>query len=59
MRHYSTAWETGKAMLIYIDKVTCLRMHKLIEFYWNERIRELERKLSSVGDEQDEQYRRR
>ncbi len=56
VRHYSMAWETGKAMLVCIDKVTCLRMHKLIEFYWNERIRELERELPSAGDEQDEQY---
>ena len=40
--HYSAAWETGKAMLVCIDKLTCVRMHRLIEFYWHERIRELE-----------------
>ncbi len=57
--HYSTAWETGKAMLVCIDKITCVRMHRLIEFYWNEKIRELEERLSSAADEQDEQYRRR
>ena len=33
--HYSTAWETGKAMLVCIDKITCVRMHRLIEFYWD------------------------
>ncbi len=27
VRHYSTAWESGKAMLVCIDKVTCVRMH--------------------------------
>ena len=29
-------------MLVCIDKITCVRMHKLVEFYWNERIGELE-----------------
>lgn len=57
--HYSTAWETGKAMLVCIDKITCVRMYKLIEFYWNERINELESQLHQAMDEQDEQYRRR
>jgi len=59
VRHYSTAWETGKAMLVCIDKITCVRMHRLIEFYWAERIRELEKELLSATDEQDEQVRLR
>src|SRR5690606_41998089 len=59
VQHYSTAWETGKAMLVCIDKITCVRMHKLIAFYWDERIRELERELPRATDEQDEIFRRR
>jgi type I restriction enzyme R subunit len=59
VRHYSTTWETGKAMLVCIDKITCVRMHKLIEFYWNERIGHLEAQLPQATDEQNEQYRRR
>lgn len=55
--HYSTSWETGKAMLVCIDKVTCVRLHKLIEFYWQERIRELEK--VKAADDQEEQYLRR
>ncbi|KAF5409935.1 MAG: hypothetical protein C5S47_08235 [Candidatus Methanogasteraceae archaeon] len=43
--HYSTAWETGKAMLVCIDKVTCVRMHDLIVKYWDERITRLESEL--------------
>jgi type I restriction enzyme R subunit len=57
--HYSKAWETGKAMLVCIDKITCVRMYDLIVKYWDERITELEVALSSATDEQDEQYRRR
>ncbi|MEA2003424.1 MAG: type I restriction endonuclease subunit R, partial [archaeon] len=45
VRHYSTAGETGKAMLVCIDKVTCVRMYDLIVKYWDERITELEAEL--------------
>ena len=44
-------------MLVCIDKVTCVRMHKLIGFHWDERIRELEKK--APPDEQDELFRQR
>ena len=59
VQHYSTAWETGKAMLVCIDKVTCVRMHRLIEFYWQERVREMEKELASIADEQEELFHRR
>ncbi len=59
VQHYSTAWETGKAMLVCIDKVTCVRMFGLIDLYWQERIRELEKELVSIADEQEELFRRR
>ncbi len=59
VRHYSAAWETGKAMLVCIDKLTCVRMHMLIEFYWNERIKELEAETSRTTDEQESIYLKR
>ena len=59
VHHYSTAWETGKAMLVCIDKVTCVRMYRLIEFYWQERICEMEKELASIADEQEELFRHR
>jgi len=59
VQHYSIAWETGKAMLVCIDKVTCVRMHRLIEFYWQERIRQQESALAALNDEQEEIYARR
>ena len=59
VRHYSKAWETGKAMLVCIDKITCVRMYNLIEKYWDERIAELEADLGAAADEQEEVYRRR
>jgi len=57
--HYSRSWETGKAMLVCIDKITCVRMYNLIEKYWKDRIAELEADLPAAQDEQDEQIRLR
>lgn len=59
VRHYANGWETGKAMLVCIDKITCVRMHKLIDDYWQEHIVQLEKDLPSALDEQDDIWRRR
>ncbi|GAB6905949.1 Type I site-specific deoxyribonuclease, HsdR family [Desulfosarcina cetonica] len=59
VKHYSTAWETGKAMLVCIDKITCVRMVDLIDKYWKKEIQALEKELTEAADDQDEQYRRR
>lgn len=55
--HYSKGWENGKAMLICIDKITCVKMYNLIYKYWKKRIRKLTRELKKVTDDQDEVYR--
>jgi type I restriction enzyme R subunit len=59
VEHYSTAWESGKAMLVCIDKLTCKRMYDLIEKYWRKRIAKLEADLPNASDEQDAIFRRR
>ncbi len=51
--HYSTQWESGKAILVCIDKVTCVRMHGLILEYWDKRLAEYEKELEACRDEQD------
>jgi len=53
VRHYSTAWETGKAMLVCIDKITCVRMYDLIIKHWDERVAELEAMRCTASDEQE------
>jgi type I restriction enzyme R subunit len=57
--HYSNAWEAGKAMFVCLDKITCVRMHKLIIFYWNEEIKDKEKSLPKAVDEQDLAWRER
>lgn len=56
--HYSTQWETGKAMLVCIDKITAVRMHGLLLDQWANRIVELENELGGC-DEQERADRER
>lgn len=57
--HYSTAWESGKAMLVCIDKLTCVRMHQLIEKHWARRTNELEQEVAGAPDQQTEVFLKR
>lgn len=41
VEHCSTRWETGKSMLICIDKVTCARMLQRIEPRWQLKLAEV------------------
>jgi type I restriction enzyme R subunit len=41
VEHCSTRWETGKSMLVCIDKVTCARMLQRIESRWQFKLNEL------------------
>lgn len=59
VRHYSNAWESGKVMIVCIDKVTYVRIYNLVAKYWVERIAELEAELSKIKDEQEEVQRTR
>ncbi len=54
VQHYSKAWESGKAMLVCIDKLTCVKMYDLIVQYWDEQIVALEKEVKQSKDEQEE-----
>jgi type I restriction enzyme, R subunit len=51
--HYTTRWQTGKAMLICIDKLTTVRMYDRIDYYWKQAIANQEAKVRQAIDEQD------
>ncbi|MDI6807442.1 MAG: type I restriction endonuclease subunit R [Candidatus Eisenbacteria bacterium] len=57
--HYTQRWETGKAMMVCIDKITTVRMYNLIRGFWQQRIQEIEANMSKAGDEQEEIHLRR
>lgn len=59
VKQYSEGWESGKAMLVCIDKITCVRMYELILPLWEKRIHELETALKEIDDDQEVQFRTR
>lgn len=42
VEHCSTRWETGKSMLVCIDKITCARMFQRIEPRWKAKLARLQ-----------------
>lgn len=56
VQHYSGIWECGKAMFISVDKVTAIRMFKLVQKYWEKEIKHQEELLK--GDTQQEAQER-
>ncbi|NKX75753.1 type I restriction endonuclease subunit R [Rhodobacteraceae bacterium R_SAG3] len=51
--HFSTNWESGKAMYVAIDKVTAVRMYDYIRAEWDARIAALESELGTITDDQE------
>jgi type I restriction enzyme, R subunit len=56
--HYSTGWETGKAMFVCIDKITCVKMHGFMLEEWDVRIAELEKEFETSSDDEREEKQR-
>ena len=52
VKHYSYLWETGKAMFVCLNKITCVRMYELVQQYWQEEIIELKKQISHTADQQ-------
>jgi type I restriction enzyme R subunit len=51
--HYSTAWESGKAIFVCLDKVTTVRMYALVQRYWAEREQALAWQIDKCDDDQE------
>ncbi|MDF0665482.1 MAG: type I restriction endonuclease subunit R [Nitrospira sp.] len=59
VEHCSTRWETGKSMLVCIDKITCARMLQRIESRWQVKLKQVrasipvkEAELAKAADEE-------
>tara|TARA_R110001592_G_scaffold27763_3_gene102632 strand:- start:9041 stop:12250 length:3210 start_codon:yes stop_codon:yes gene_type:complete len=50
--HYSIGGQNGKAMMVCIDKLTCVKMQETILSKWKEKITEQEKELAKLSDEQ-------
>lgn len=49
--HYSGIWESGKAMFICVNKVTCVMMHDYVSEEWARAIEAEEAKLKSMSQQ--------
>lgn len=47
VEHCSTRWETGKSMLVCIDKITCARMFQRIEPRWKAKTAQVQARIAS------------
>ena len=45
VEHCSTRWETGKSMLVCIDKITCARMLQRIEPRWETKLAQVQARI--------------
>jgi type I restriction enzyme R subunit len=63
VEHCSTRWETGKSMLVCIDKLTCARMFQRIQPRWQSKLREVQtlipRKEAELAGARDPAHRER
>jgi type I restriction enzyme R subunit len=46
VEHCSTRWQTGKSMLVCIDKITCARMYQRIEPRWKAKLAQVQALIS-------------
>ena len=53
VQHYADGWESGKAMFVCIDKITCVRMYDLIQKYWKENLQRLTVERNKLVDDQE------
>jgi type I restriction enzyme R subunit len=45
VEHCSTRWQTGKSMLVCIDKITCARMYQRIEPRWKAKLAQVQSRI--------------
>jgi type I restriction enzyme R subunit len=63
VEHAATRWESGKSMLVCVDKITCGRMHALIMPLWRKKLDavqiEIAHKVAKLATETDEEIRQK
>lgn len=51
--HYSSIWQSGKAMFVCLDKITCVRMYEYVQQYWKQKIADLEQEIKNCTSDQE------
>ena len=53
VQNYSDMWQSGKAMFVCLNKVTCVRMYNLAQKYWQQAIAKLESDIKHCTSDQE------
>ncbi len=59
VQHYSDLWTSGKAMFVSLNKVTCVRMHDLVQKYWQKATVDLERQVAHATQQEAQELARK
>ena len=59
VRHYSDLWTTGKAMFVCLDKVTCVRMYDLVQWYWKEETERIRAQIKRATQQEAQELSRK
>ena len=57
--HYSDLWESGKAMFVCLNKVTCVRMYNYVREYWAEEIKALKDRIKHSSQQEAQELNRK
>lgn len=57
--HYSDLWTSGKAMFVCLNKVTCVRMYDLVQKYWQDDIKNLEKQIQTASQQEVQELERK
>jgi type I restriction enzyme R subunit len=63
VEHAATRWESGKSLLVCIDKITCARMHTLIMPLWQKKLNavrlDIALRVANLETEKDDEARQK
>lgn len=55
VRHYTDLWTSGKAMMVCLNRISCVLMYDYVQEYWQEAIANLEQEISHNNNQQEVQ----
>ncbi|MBR1432888.1 type I restriction endonuclease subunit R [Ruminococcus sp.] len=59
VRHYSDLWESGKAMFVCLNKVTCVRMYNYVQEYWKNEIDDIKLRIETATQQETMELERK
>ena len=53
VNHYTALWQSGKAMFVCLNRITCVMMYNLVQKYWTRKIQTVTRARDAACDQQE------